>query len=117
LIRLRYSLEEMASEETWLEVLEDCGLPAVCLQAAEEDEEEEEEEEEGMEDGDGGMEGEEGGRRRRKGHGDGDGWQWEEVPGAAGDAADGHRRGLAACAAGVKRKETTKKGKNRRREQ
>ncbi|CAI7865457.1 unnamed protein product [Closterium sp. NIES-54] len=57
--RLRFSLEELGSEETWFGLLAESGLPDMCLEimvgdeeADEEDEEEEEEEDEEEEDED-----------------------------------------------------------------
>ncbi|CAI5464241.1 unnamed protein product, partial [Closterium sp. Yama58-4] len=45
--KLRLSLEELGTEDKWFQLLDECGLPSICLEiVVEEDEEKEEEEDE-----------------------------------------------------------------------
>ncbi|GJP50031.1 hypothetical protein CLOM_g9183 [Closterium sp. NIES-68] len=64
--KLRLSLEELGTEDKWFQLLDECGLPSICLEIVVEDEGEEEEEEEEEED-------EEEEKRER------DRWTWANV--------------------------------------
>ncbi|CAI5996344.1 unnamed protein product [Closterium sp. NIES-65] len=79
--KLRLSLEELGTEDKWFQLLDECGLPSICLEIVVEEDEEKEEEEDEEDEEEEYEEWDEGGsvmvgRRRKR---ERDRWTWSNV--------------------------------------
>ncbi|CAI5983029.1 unnamed protein product [Closterium sp. NIES-64] len=79
--KLRLSLEELGTEDKWFQLLDECGLPSICLEIVVEEDEEKEEEEDEEDEEEEYEEWDEGGsvmvgRRRKR---ERDRWTWANV--------------------------------------